>query len=265
MLRFYSERLALILERVVSFPICTLALVASIASIFCLGSEAFQSGAKNREVRLTFNSYPPKVDFPNPIFIVLRENGDTTALSYSEYQRKVLDVFIGKLSKAETDSIFARTKHSSFIEALKRGYFGNTGNTVEEGDSFSLSIEPELGKAYGLEHKSPEVIRKLITDLIMLPKRLKRTLPLEAYITSENIEKERFDVLKREGKLNFISVGSLPTQLQTIVSSVINQPYDFYSLSKVQHDEILKYASYGHDIYIIADGSGYKLRLFLGK
>jgi hypothetical protein len=218
-----------------------------------------QAEKRNIEIRL---DYRPFTD-PDSTFVLLQGNGQLQVVRYSTYRLVVLSASRSTLSEPKMVELLAKTQESAFKNALRQKSFAGAG--LSQGDQFQLSLTGQgavAGDIFGFIDDAPEVVRGLVSGLLTSSKQSDKLPLAEAYVRGRPIEKDRYDKLRREGKLRFISITDLPSDLQPIVSRAAGRPGDFHPLSRTQYNQLLALASHGHDFFVVENNLGHQLTLY---
>lgn len=230
-----------------------------LAQNFVTGGLAAQPlSTSNPDVRLEFTPYKEDVWTS----ILLRANGDATAIRYLRYPYTVIEVRTGLLTKTKLDQLLAKTRQPAFVEALKVGTFGLAQNGEFLQDfpiAFNLFLSFSSDKhkgASGIEHYAPPAIREFISELLSTTKQLHEAPRAHSYLRIQRVGSERLKLLRREGRLRITTLQNLPPEIQTLLNKAITLEGDFQSLSDTQYKLLRQY-----DIFI-KDAIGYELILF---
>lgn len=197
---------------------------------------------------------------PVSIFVMLDEKGEAQQIHYLRYRLLVTQIFKGNLSRSETTNLLKKIRDSSFRRELESAAFNE--KIAEEGDLFSILIEPEGKKYSGILDKAPETVKNYFQTLLQVNKSLTKAQLSEAYLRVELIENERFERLKQSKRLRFIPIGDLSADIQSQVVNAISNSQDFFPLSQGQFDKLKTYASYGQELFVANDNLGYQLTLY---
>jgi hypothetical protein len=214
------------------------------------------------EIRLDFRPFTD----PTSTFLTLRGDGQAQALRYSPYQMTVGSFSQGTLPQQEVTRLVAKTREPAFREALQRKDYSGAG--LSRGDQFYLSLEAQGGEAreaFGFVPDAPEAVRAFIADLLALAKRLEPAILAEAYLTSRPIEPERLTRLRSAGKVRLVPVSEFPVDLQPIITRAIRRSRDFHALSRAQYEQLLKWSSQGHDLFVLDGDLGYQQSLYQSR
>jgi hypothetical protein len=211
----------------------------------------------DREIQLSFSA----LEDPASEFVVLRDDGEARVVRYDRYRLIVLAIRKGFLPKTDAAGFFAKVATPVFREAMRQKRFGGEGTA--EGDLFALSLKPAGGNTGGIADAAPVAVRSLIRDLLSLTRRLSASPLAEAYLRSSPIEPERYEAIRKDGRLRFFEVNELPDDVRPAVSGAANRPDDFQPLSRAEYDRLLKLASHGSDFFIRHKDAGHQLTLFL--
>ena len=200
--------------------------------------------------------------FTQPIstFVYLRNDGTLHAVDYSPYQLTVRAVFRGVVRNPELQGLLDRTRSEEFRTALARRDFGGVG--LSRGDQFRLLVRsgssPEQ-ECFGFLEDAPTTVRSFVQDLLGIVEQMNTERPSDAYVRLEALPANRYDELRREGRLRFISILDLPLQAREVVAAATKQPYEFFPLSGAQRDALI---AIGHQFFVVQDGSAYELTVF---
>lgn len=209
------------------------------------------------EILLDFNP------FTDPLSINLHLNGDGSAqlVRYSRYRLEVATINAGHIPVADLHELIS-ARRSDIAAAFRRRSFGGEG--AERGDQFYLSIRSaELsGECAGYIDDTPAGVRTLIPLLIELADRLPPAARAPAYVRGEPIERKRKQILLRAGRLRFNQLTQFPSDLQSSLRTVIANPRVFQAVSNDHYNQLLKYATHGHELFVIDQERGYQLTLF---
>jgi hypothetical protein len=217
-------------------------------------SEAFAA-----EIRLNIAPF----DDPTSRYLHVRDDGKAYEIKYNRYQLTIVSRSEGKLSQEDLTDLLRRTQLPEFRKALQRKDYGGEG--LSRGNQFHLSLKATDGtggEIFGFAEDAPTVVRTFIEQLLALDKNFQGTALNYAYLRGKPIAKGRFDELRREARLRFVSISELQSPLHRIVTDAINQPDEFFSLTQAQYGQLLALTSHGHDFFIVENGKGHQLTLF---
>jgi hypothetical protein len=214
------------------------------------------------EIRLDFT---PMAD-PVSVFVVLSHDRRVKILNYAPYRLVVTNAYEGTLPESDMQRFLIKTRDPDFREALRRRDFTGTG--LSSGDQFYLSLKVDQNitqECFGFVEDAPSIVGALVHDLLATRKQLTEAALADAYVRSEPIAKERFEALRRDGKLKFLTVREFPSNVQTILTVAINHPRDFHPLDRTQYEQLLGRSSSEQQFYVTGDGSGHQLSLFKAR
>jgi hypothetical protein len=218
------------------------------------------SKAEVQEIRFGFH---PRFNIESPIdmFMTLRGNGETQALRYDDERSLITAAYKGTLTRADMRRLTARVQEA-FREY--RNAAPRDENIVTEGNLFYLSIKLKNGAIEQLGGKvpdMPELMGKLIGDLSVLWKRLKKTAPAPGYLRSFVIGKKRLELLKSNGSLRFVTLNEYPSDTHPIVIDAINNSPSFQAINRAQLDKLRAQKT----MVLSYNGSVYEVFLFSSR
>lgn len=247
--------------------------IFSLAIVACVGDarprEAVEPAERNEdseqptEIRLDWRPFAPiKEPTGAPTFVLIDDDGNAQAVRYSPSRLLVISLYQRALPANEVSQLFERVTSDAFRRALK-GRFAGSG--VEDGDLFSVQISGggrTIASGGGLVHKAPHAVQTIVKDLLAVSERLDKRPLAEAYVRSTPIPNDRFESLKRAGKLRFLEIVKFPEDLQPVIRRVVARPSDFHPLTYQQYEKLLPFCSHGHNLYVVQEESGHEFALF---
>lgn len=216
-----------------------------------------QADTQVEEIRFSFHPRFRQKTLDD-LYLTVRKDGEAQAVLNDYYGSKITAIYKGTLPKAEVAGLIARVR-----AALRKANMPKADDgVIHDGDLFHLSIRLKNNTAEqssGVIEEVPEV-RAVVDELNMLWKRLKETPRADGYVRSVPINRERFELLQREGRLRFASIKDFPLDVQQAVTDSINHPRDFFALSREQFDNLRTQTG-----FVIHNGSGYELHLLTSQ
>jgi hypothetical protein len=208
-------------------------------------------------IRLDFHPFTNSTS----VFVSLRSDGSASALHYDRSQLTVTAAFKGNVPKEGISGILNRYRDPAFQEALRISNF--SGNGLAQGDQFYL-LFASMGQAqevFGFVLDTNPVTQLQIKEVLGLETQLSKVPVGDAYLVSNAIEKTRFDKLRKEGKLRFLSPDEFPADLQSKVLMAIGNSHEFYALNKREYEEFLRRSANASEFYVTANGTAHQLTL----
>lgn len=237
--------------------------VYSLALSETRNASSLENGKKNDGVELRFEFYPtqPRLEPVAPIFMTIERYGGAHALRFSQFDsNRRVAAYEGTLPTADVERWFARVQAAFRLSKHRKDY---SPKVVYETDSFYLALKDRTGNlremSGGLETR-PEEIHALVMELSGLWKNLREVPPAYAYLASRPMEDDRLRSLRTEYKINPTPIGSLSSELRSLLIPIVTQPHNYYPLSEAQYQQlqtikhVLTYA-----------GKGYELRVFVAS
>jgi hypothetical protein len=237
--------------------VCVVAIACHYGSSKTREAGAEEKPVSGRELQLNFTP----MESPTSQIVVIGEEGEARAVFYDRYQMTVAAVRRGVLSRADTQRLLDGAGGRGFRAFFRQRDYGGGG--VEEGDLFRLALRPSGESAGGLVHKAPDAVRSLVRELLSLSGRLDASPLADAYLRSSPVAAERFDAIRKDGRIQFHEADELPDGVRAVVREAMSRPDDLHPLGRAQYDQLLKFVSHGRDLFVQQKGSGHQLSLFL--
>ena len=100
-------------------------------------------------------------------------------------------------------------------------------------------------------------------ELLASGDELKAPHQAEAYLRSEPIPADRLVKLRERGRVRIVPLGDLPEELRGSVTTANGAPFEFQPISRDQYQKMLGLCSHGKEFFIIHEGFGFQLGLYV--
>lgn len=248
-----------------------LSFVLVCCSQLILGESAAKSAdsIKEAEVGIRLDLRP----FTDPVakLITLRSSGQISVVLYLPSRLLVTASYERTLPEGDMMRLRTKILEPAIQKALRGKGFAGEG--LSRGDQFRLLVtdqERVEGEVGGVVNDAPQAIRSLIDELLQHLKQQEKFMLIKlahAYLKSESIEDEREKGLRKAGKIRFVAIAEFPADLQPTLMRAINSPIAFHPLSHSQYERLLKWCSYGNELFVVMEKSrsAFQLSLYSTK
>lgn len=241
-------------------PVATALWLLSTMASACATPHGVESwGQRHTVIRLDL------IPFNEPVALFLRvsESGLAEAVRYQPALMAVTEVARATLHDQDLKRVLSAVSQPQMQRALRGEIYGGGGLT--QGDQFHLVIEAEAdgaGECGGFLLDAPGAVRDLVAEMVRLASRLEKAPRADAYLRSLPIPNERLRSLEREGRVRFYSIEELPEDVRAKVSAAVAAPRDFHEIGQAQYEELLRWCTHGHELFVTSEGAGNQVTLF---
>jgi hypothetical protein len=267
----------LLLYRIVPFLVCALIafapsnLEAQKKNSRAATAKATQSKAEKQRARIVFDYNPAVLDLnfgkSEFAFVAINADGSTQAVRYGPYNPAIIGVYEGKLPEVEVAYLVDKARMViPKASEITEPYVGSC-----DADSFQMSLTPQNGPRAqtfmpdpGCLIVMPKDIMELVEEMRIMWRRLNESPLAYGYIRSFPLNEDFLKSPQRTAK-QFVSIKKFPAKLRAIVREARKHTPKFYAVTRAQYDQLLALISDPYHFYVIDNGLGYSLALFLSR